>query len=525
MQKLPKKFYNSIVLHNKFKPFNIIKCFIKSLLVFCILLVSLAQLSGCYDARGIEDLAYVTALGIDITDNNMLALTFQISIPESSSSSSSGSSQSSKSENTTIQCSSINSGISLANSYISKQINLSHCKVIVFSEEIASKGLNEYIDTLSNNIEIRPNCNVIISRGTAKDFIENAKPSIETLTARYYEVALKSSEYTGFTTSTEFANFVNDVKNSFIEASAILGGINKGKNVAKDDSSADSDSNYVAGDTPIKSGSKKEKSGGESGGSESEGNEPGGSEKNETSNNAGSGSSDSSEKDKSNTTKTVNDKSFVDESANNMETFGTAVFHSDKFVGELTGFETLCFLLITDKFESVTVSIPNPFTEEASSSSSQDKQSQDSSTDSTSSPLSQDAPSKSSQIDLLINISKKPKISVDILDGKPNITVDLYLEAHGLTLNDSIDYTCPQDVEKLEKSSDQFLENAITRFLYKTSKEYNSDIVGFGKYALSKYLTWDDWLNANWTENYRNSTFNVNVNLSVISGAEFDKSP
>ena len=150
-------------------------------------------------------MAYVTALGIDIAENNMLSLTFQISIPESSSSSGSGSSQSSKSECTTVQCSSINSGISLANSYISKQINLSHCKVIVFSEEIASKGLNNFIDTLSNNIEIRPNCNVIISRGTAKKFIEEAEPSIETLTARYYEVALKSSEYTGYTTSTQFA--------------------------------------------------------------------------------------------------------------------------------------------------------------------------------------------------------------------------------------------------------------------------------------------------------------------------------
>ena len=195
-----------------------------------------------------------------------------------------------------------------------------------------------------------------------------------------------------------------------------------------------------------------------------------------------------------------------------METFGTAVFHSDKFVGELTGFETLCFLLITNKFESVTVSVPNPFIDESSSSS-------------TPNPLKQDSSSKSPQVDLLINESKKPKISVNISDDKPNVTVDLFLEAHGLTLNDSIDYTCPQDVEELEKSADQFLENEITSLLYKTSKEFNSDIVGFGKYALSKYLTWNDWEKANWTENYKNSTFNVNVNLSIISGAEFDKSP
>ena len=516
MQKSPEIFINCNfykILLLKFKTvltLSVTKTIAKSLLIISVLLITLTQLSGCYDARGIEDLAYVTALGIDVTDNNMLALTFQISIPESSSSSGSGSSQSSKSENTTIQCSSINSGISLANSYISKQINLSHCKVIVFSEEIASKGLNEYIDTLSNNIEIRPNCNVIISRGTAKDFIENAKPSIETLTARYYEVALKSSEYTGYTTSTEFADFVNNVKNSFIEASAILGGINNGKNIAKESSLSNSDSNYIAGDTPIKSGSKKEQSGSNS--SEENSSQSENSGNSNSSKNEDDGSSDNSKKNESNETVLVTEDSFKDESANNMETFGTAVFHSDKFVGELTGFETLCFLLITDKFESITVSVPNPFSEESSSGSPYN-------------PFSQDSSSKSPQVDLLITESKKPRISVEISDGKPNITVNLYLEAHGLTLNDSIDYTCPKDVEKLEKSSDQFLEDAVTRFLYKTSKEYNSDIVGFGKYALSKYLTWDDWQKANWTENYKNATFSVNINLSVISGAEFDKSP
>lgn len=420
----------------------------KTLSIICILAITLTQLSGCYDARGIEDLAYVTALGIDLTENNMLSLTFQISIPEASSSSGSGSSQSSNTENTTIQCSSIDSGISLANSYISKQINLSHCKVIVFSDEIASKGLNNYIDTLSNNIEIRPNCNVIISRGKAQDFIENAKPSIETLTARYYEIALKSSEYTGYTTSTEFATFVNNVKNSYIEASAILGGVNNGKN----NSTTRIDSNYVAGETPIKSGSDE--------------------------------SSNTSENSKN-------------ESANQMETFGTAVFKNDKLVGELTGFETLCYLLIYDKIETCTISVPNPFENFESS----------------------------PQIDLNIRKSKKPKIKLDLSTGSPIIYLDLYLEAHGLTLNKNIDYTSMSDVNKLEKSAEQYMNSRITEFLYKTSKQYNSDIIGFGKYALSKYLTWDEWQNSNWSENYKNTIFNVNVNISIIAGSEFDKSP
>lgn len=459
---------------------NFIKKSCKTLSIISILAITLTQLSGCYDARGIEDLAYVTALGIDISENDMLCLTFQISIPEASSSSGSGSSQSSKSENTTVQCSSIDSGISLANSYISKQINLSHCKVIVFSEEIASKGLNNYIDTLSNNIEIRPNCNVIISRGKAKDFIENSKPSIETLTARYYEIALKSSEYTGYTTSTEFATFVNSVKNSFIEASAILGGINNGKNAVENNSYSGIDGNYVAGETPIKSGSKNEQN-----------------NNNESSNTNNSSNEFSNDSQKSSGSSNNTD----DESANQMETFGTAVFKDDKLVGELTGFETLCYLLISDKIETCTISVPNP-----SATNNTDLES-------------------SSHIDLNIRKSKNPKIKLDLSTGIPIISLDLFLEAHGLTLNKNIDYTSMSDVTQLEKTAEQYMSSKITEFLYKTSKEYNSDIIGFGKYALSKYLTWEEWQNSDWTGNYKNTIFNVNVNIRVIAGSEFDKSP
>ena len=405
--------------------------FKKILLIFCILLTILPLLSGCYDARGIEDLAYVTALGIDISDNDMLSLTFQISIPGTGSES--GSSQSSKTENTTVQCSSLDSGISLVNSYISKQINLSHCKAIVFSEKIAAKGLNEYIDTLSNNVEIRPDCNIIISRCTAKDFIENASPSIETLAARYYEVALKSSEYTGYTTSTEFATFVNDIKNSFIQASAILGGINNGDNKVTEEPYVGIDGTYKADQTPI-------------------------------------------------------------DDVNNIETFGTAVFHNDKLVGELNGLETICFQLISDKIESCTISVPSPFKID-------------------------------SEIDLFVRKSKDPKIKVDLINGTPYISVDLFLEAHGLTLNDTVDYTSLNDVELLENSAQQYIKLKVTNFLYKTAKDFGSDICGFGKYTLSKYLTWEEWENSNWIENYKNSFFDVNVNVSVISGSEFDKSP
>lgn len=402
---------------------------IKKFFILVILTIILLSLSGCYDAHGIEEFSYATALGLDVSENKLLSLTLQISIP--STTSESGSSQSSKTDTITVECNSINSGISLINSYISKEVNLSHCKVIVISEELAYQGLSEYVDTFANTVEIRPDCNVIIAKCSAKDFIENASPSIDTLTARYYEVALKSSEYTGFTTSTKSVDFIGDMKTTFVQAHAILGNL-KLENRNTELNSA-LDNIYKAGETPI-------------------------------------------------------------EGSTNIEFFGTAVFRDDKLVGELNGIETICYLLVTNGFKNCTLSIPDPF-------------------------------NINSSVDLRLNKKRNSKVSVDFVNNSPYISVEVFLEGYGISLDESTDYSSVEDISILNNYAEQYLKLQLENYLYKTSKEFNSDISGFGKYALSKYSTWDEWISSNWLENYKNSFFNVKVHVNIQSGGEFNKSP
>ncbi len=402
---------------------------IKKLFILVILTIILLSLSGCYDAHGIEEFSYATAIGLDISEDKLLSLTLQISIP--STDSESGSSQSSKTDTITVKCNSINSGINLINNYISKEVNLSHCKVIVISEEFAAQGLSECVDTLANIVEIRPDCNVIITKCSAKKFIENASPSIETLTARYYEVALKSSEYTGFTPATKSVDFIGDMKNNFIQSHAILGNLTMENENTKLYSNLDN--NYTAGETPI-------------------------------------------------------------EGSSNIEFFGTAVFRDDKLVGELNGIESICYLLVSDNFKNCTLSIPDPFNVDSS-------------------------------VDLRINKKRNSKISVDFVNNSPFISVEVFLEGYGISLDENTDYSSVEDINILNNYAEQYLKLQLENYLYKTSKEFNSDISGFGKYALSKYLTWDEWISSNWLENYKNSFFNVKVNVNIQSGGQFNKSP
>lgn len=165
-----------------------------------------------------------------------------------------GSSQSQNSTITTVDCASIDSGISLINSYISKKINLSHCKAIIISEELAYEGISEYIYTLINNIEIRPDCNIIISRCNSEDYLNNSTPTLESVSARYYEFIFNSSEYTGYTENISLSDFYSAMVSSTTQAHAILGGINQDtthKNYTNL-TLADREASYKADETPIK---------------------------------------------------------------------------------------------------------------------------------------------------------------------------------------------------------------------------------------------------------------------------------
>ncbi len=276
----------------------------KYIALFLIMSISLFSLSGCGSTLNIDHLAYVVAIGLDVGENNKIKVSFQLSVPGGESGGS-GSSQSDNSIVNTIECSSIDAGINLLNTYLSKEVNLSHCKVIVFSEEFAYLGLEESLYTLMNNIQIRPDCNIIISRCNAEYFLNNSKPVLEKLSARYYEIAPSSSEYTGYTDNVTLSEFFSDFKDTFSECYGILGGVN-----SEDSHSTDSNKSSSEKDSDIKA--------------------------NET---------------------------LID-SKPNIENLGLAVFHGDKLVGELSGIETICHQIISNKLDTCTINIPSPFEED-----------------------------------------------------------------------------------------------------------------------------------------------------------------
>lgn len=101
-------------------------------------LIFLYAFSSSYKLQNIDNLDYVIALGIDSIQNSTnMAVSFEFANLSSFS-------ENSSSKNTdpiinTVEAPSISSAINIMNSYVGKQLNLSHCKVIVFSKDFAKK--------------------------------------------------------------------------------------------------------------------------------------------------------------------------------------------------------------------------------------------------------------------------------------------------------------------------------------------------------------------------------------------------
>lgn len=169
------------------------------------------------------------------------------------------------------------------------------------------------------------------------------------------------------------------------------------------------------------------------------------------------------------------------------ENIGVAVFKDDKLVGELNATETLCLSIIKGEVSSFLIHVPNPKDSEK-------------------------------EIDLIIYPSGKRNVTVDIVNGSPYITFSEKFVGKIYSASKDKEYLNAEEIKNLSDLSNKYLENILKNYLYKTSATYGSDINDFGRYALSKFLTIDQFNEYDWKNNYKNSTFKVSVDTQVQTG-------
>ncbi|MFZ5988573.1 MAG: Ger(x)C family spore germination protein [Bacillota bacterium] len=409
------------------------KTFFIFILVFMIIVPT-----GCFDRREIDDMAYPIALGFEKGKTNTLRITLQLAVPTAigggGGEGGGGGGGGEKSVTiTTVETPTIYSGLNMLNTFISKQINLSHAKALVFSRELAEEGIEKYIHALIRGREFRPNAYILVSRGSAEEFIRAVKPQLEANPAKYYELMLSAYRYTGFTADTQLVNFYHKMESTAIQPIAVLTGLSKFE--TSEDFSVDDSTFREKGRAQPFEGDFK-----------------------------------------------AGDMTKVGDLES--EFMGLAVFDGSKMVGELDGEETTYHLMVEGKYGYSFVTIPDP-------------------------------KSRGEFVLLSIKQSRSPEKKVKMVGGKPNIDVKLSLEADILSIQSGINYESSENIDTLEKASEDFIKEGVVRYLNRTAKTFGTDVCGFGMVMKGKFLTWDQWIDFGWHKKYRDSTFDVNVDLKI----------
>ena len=432
------------------------------LIIICTIFIFAYAFSASYNSQNIDRLDYVIAIGIDKSSNdNNLQVSFEFT--DLGTFSDSNSPEGSNPIIDTVVAPSIPEAINLMDAYAGKQVNLSHCKVVIFSEDVAKEGLLEEVTYLMNEPQIRPTTNIIIATEKAKDYIENSTSSLEGILTKYYDIFPTSAEYTGYTSNILLSRFYQNLTSDESGAVAILG--NKSKS-SKENSS--SQSNTAQNSTTQESSMESSNS------------------QNETSNETNQESISNQSSQNNSSLESIAPGETIVEGDRGTENIGLAVFNKDKYIGNLSAIETLCYTLIEEEVDNFSVCIDNP-----------------------------SVPDK--KIDLSVSSLEPAHTKVDISNGNPVLTIKFNLTAKALTGQNSLDFSDKDTLNSVNVALKDFLTSKMKDFLYKTSREYKCDINGFYRLVKQQFLTIPEYENYNWEEKYQNADFNVEIDSNVIS--------
>lgn len=387
------------------------------MLFLCIFL-----LSGCFGPKQLDDLAYVIAIGIDKGEEKDLKITFQIAIPVNISGEGSSPGKDT-STLLTVEADSLYGAVSDANTRVSKEINLSQNKMVVFSEELAKEGLAGYINPFVTNREIRPSTAIVISKSKAKDFISTITPVLETDPARYLDLILSSYTYSGYSVGAELVDFYWNTQSKYAEPIAILADVEQTEN-----------------------------------------------------------SSPSTQKDEKEESSSSEETKVTDDPTPNF--LGIAVFSGSTMVGELKQDEVVAHSILCNSLSPVNFEVSDI---------------------------------KDSHKTTTVTLSQrdKPKIKVTVENDTPHIEISARIHAQLVTGGSPVDYFNEQNRYQLAKKIENKLTKIINDYLDKTSKEYKSDIVGFGKFLRTQYWTIEELEKVDWLNIYENSEFHVTVEVDL----------
>lgn len=151
----------------------------KTALLSCLLLCSVL-LGGCWDRREVNDVAFVMGTGLD-KEGDQYRVTMQIALPgqlgSSGSTGGGGGTRGSKSYYLVSRVGPSFRGASAEEQReVSRTLNFSHRRVLLFGEALAREGISKMMDVLARIPQNRLSSLVVITKGPALDMLQADAP-------------------------------------------------------------------------------------------------------------------------------------------------------------------------------------------------------------------------------------------------------------------------------------------------------------------------------------------------------------
>lgn len=141
-------------------------------------------LAGCWDRVEINDIAIVTAIGVDLVEGDKLRLSLQVAVPSKLGSTGGGAGGSSEKGSIIIS----ETGATISEAYrniqgkLPRRIFFSQSRVLLIGEDLAKQGVYHIIDFHTRYAEPRINSFIMFTKGKASKVI-NSMPKFENISA------------------------------------------------------------------------------------------------------------------------------------------------------------------------------------------------------------------------------------------------------------------------------------------------------------------------------------------------------
>lgn len=167
----------------------------KKLILIMILILNITLLTSCWDNMDLTEKAFVTAMGVDKTEDGKIELTLQIVKP------SSVSMETKISEGAIWVLTTFGDTLFEA---VKNQLSTSnrkpfynHAELLVIGENYAKEGIEEVLDFWERNHEPRLNANILVAKGTTAKRILNAESKVEEVYSVHINGIINNNEAIG----------------------------------------------------------------------------------------------------------------------------------------------------------------------------------------------------------------------------------------------------------------------------------------------------------------------------------------